>query len=231
MHDTKEATAPLPHNARVLTQAEEKRLDIYLYHSPKANGRLVTVVEPCRLAIALALEFDPDVTAFVERPRFIVADDQNVELCFWIRRSDNSEQYLLFRRQNKPTVQAVRKEERLCASVLAACKKSGISLSIRKAASIATDRVANATRLEMLPYVQAATTLHSIDVLVPAIMQHMQIYRTSSFYGLERSLPPFDWRDVRSATCALIHQGRLRIDPAQRLTTATAVHLMEKDNA
>lgn len=215
-----------PFEPRPLTPAEEKRLDLYYYHSPKNGERLVSVVEPCRLAIALELEFDVDVTSYVERPRTLLVDEREVELCFWIRRRSTAETFVVFRRQPKPSVPALRAEEKLCSKLLDAANTAGLSLTIRKPASILASRIANATRLELLPYVQAAARLEGIDVFLSAILAHMGSNPKSTFQAVERSLcGPFDWRDVRSATCSLIHRGVLDIDFNEKLKASSAVFL------
>lgn len=221
-----------PFQPRRLTHAEEKRLDLYYYHSPKNDGRLISVVEPCRLAIALELEFDPEVTSYVERPRTISVTGTKVELCFWIRYRNNAERFVAFRRQPKPTVPALRAEERFCSILLSDSKAASMTLEIRKPSSILASRVANATRLELLPYVQAAAGLDGIDVFLRAILNHMSSNPKSSFYAIERTLcGPFDWRDVRSATCLLIHRGVLEVDFGQKLKVSSAVSLKEASHA
>ncbi|WP_447937038.1 hypothetical protein [Thermomonas fusca] len=215
-----------PFTSRPLTLAEEKRLDLYYYHSPKNGERLVSVVEPCRLAIALELEFDVDVTNYVERPRTLLVDEREVELCFWIRRRSAAETFVVFRRQPKPSVPALRAEERFCSKLVDAANTAGLSITIRKPASILASRVANATRLELLPYAQAAERLEGIDVFLSTILAHMESNPRSSFHTIERSLcGPFDWRDVRSATCLLIHRGVLAIDFNEKLKVSSAVLL------
>ncbi|MEI2796938.1 hypothetical protein V8246_14890 [Pseudoxanthomonas sp. F11] len=203
-----------------------------MFLSPKNGGRLVKVIEPCRLAIALELEFDPEITTYVERPRKLSVDGADLELCFWSRRSDTAESYQIFRRQPKPTVPAVRMEERICTNLLGAAKSAGMPLTIRKPASILANRVANATRLELLPYVQAASGLEGIETLVRAVTSCMEANPISSFYAIERSLcDPFDWRDIRSATCLLIHKGVLSIDLHERLRVSSKVRWKEAAHA
>ena len=216
-----------PYAARELSPREQTKLDTYHYLSPRNDGRRVMVVEPCRLALALELEFDPSVVAFVERPRTLVVDGRELELCFWVSRRDGAESFLAFRRQAKPTVPAVQAEERLCNRLLDAARNAALNLTIRKPQSLMRMRVANATRLELLPYVQSAADIKGIDVLVEAVRLHISAYPSSSFHGIETSLARFDWRDVRCVTCLLIHQGYLTVNFNEKLTVSTQVRLRE----
>lgn len=216
----------IPFSSRDLSPSEETRLDVYYYISPKNENRLVSLVEPCRLALALELEFDSDVTSFLPRPRTLLVEGREVELCFWLRRQNAAESFVIFRRQTKPSVSAVRAEERFCSRLLESACRAGIALTIRKPSSLLTARVANATRLELLPYVQSTTGRAGIDVLLAAILAHMGSHPVSSFHAIEKSLcGPFDWRDVRSATCLLIHRGVLYIDFNERLKVTSTVSL------
>lgn len=216
-----EAYAPRP-----LTPSESTRLDVYYYQSPRNNHRLVAVVEPCRLALALDLEFDPSVATYVERPRTLVVRDRKVELCFWISRKCGTESFIAFRRQTAATVPALRAEQQFCAELMEASQRAGVDLAIRKVQSILAARVANATRLELLPYVQAAKRSRAISVFTDAVMTHMRKNTVSSFHAIETSLRPmFDWRDIRSATCLLVHRGDLTINFNERLRASSSVAL------
>lgn len=216
----------LPYSARSLSRREQIRLDCYHFISPKNGGRTVTVVEPCRLALALELEFDLSVACYVERPRTLAIDGCDIELCFWLARTDGAESFIAFRRQAKPTTHAVNAEEAFCGKLMTAARVAGIALTIRKPQSLVTARVANATRLELLPYVQSAADLKAVDVFIEAVLLHMNEHPLSSFHGIETSLSgTFDWRDIRCATCLLIHRGLLSIQFGERLTTRTQVRL------
>lgn len=229
--ESRASYAEVPHpplTSRALTHREERKNDVYYYLSPKHKMRVVSVVEPCRLALALEYEFDPDVVSYVERPRCLSVEDRQIELCFWVSRRSGAESFSIFRRQSKPSIQAVRAEERVCSKLLDAARTAGLTLAIRKPQSLILARVANATRLELLPYVQAADALAGLTVFADAVLEHMRTHRVSSFHAIERTLcGPFDWRDVRSATCWLIHRGLLNIDVNQRLTVSTRVSLPE----
>ncbi len=225
LDDTKSPYRP-PYSARDLSHREQIRLDAYHFISPKNGDRTVTVIEPCRLALALELEFDLSVTSYVERPRSLAIEGCQIELCFWLARTDGAESFISFRRQPKPTTNAVRTEEAVCAKLMEAARAAGIALTIRKPQSLVTARVANATRLELLPYVQSAADLKAKDVFVEAVLLHMNAHPLSSFHGIETSLSgTFDWRDIRCATCLLIHRGVLSIKFSERLTAGTQVRL------
>lgn len=224
--DATQAPSHLPYSARSLSPREQIRLDAYHFLSPKNGGRTIAVVEPCRLALALELEFDLSVASYVERPRTLAIEGREIELCFWLAKTDGAESFIAFRRQTKPTTYAERAENAACAKLMEAAKSAGIALTIRKPQSLLTARVANATRLELLPYVQSAADLKAVDVFIDAVCLHMNANPLSSFYGIETSLSgTFDWRDVRCVTCLLIHRGVLSINFSERLTARTQVRL------
>lgn len=214
------------YSPRPLAHSESTRLDVYSFHSPRNDHRLVDVVEPCRLALALDLEFDPNVASYVERPRTLLVREREIELCFWVVKKDGTESFIAFRRQPDATVPALRAEHRLCSDLMEAALRAGLILAIRKTQSILNSRVANATRLELLPYVQAARRLKGVDVFTDAVMTHMGSNPVSSFHAIETSLRrAFDWRDVRTAACLLIHQGTLSINFNDRLRATSSISL------
>lgn len=94
-------------SSRVLTEAEQKKLDTYAFWSPK-ESRVVTVVEPCRLAIALELEFRPTIVEYAERPRSISTPTGLIELCFAYRTTSGTEHYEIFRREKELTAASIR---------------------------------------------------------------------------------------------------------------------------
>jgi len=211
-----------PHLARELTPREWRTLDVYQYKSPKL-GRCVTVIEPARLALALELEFDPGITHYTERPRALRVDEGSIELCFWHRTVTGFEQYDLLTSNKEATPHAVRRAERRTARIIETASSAGIRLRVRKTSYCLPNRIANSTRIQLLPYVQIARELPNAHALEQAIGEHTCVTPRTSFYAIERSLSAFRPHDVRAVVCALIHRGDLQLDPTDRLSLASAV--------
>lgn len=212
----------LPYKARELSLRERRTLDTYEFVSPK-NRRLVTIVEPSRLALALELEFDPWIVDYVERPRGLRVGEKSIELCFWHRSISGIEQYELLTTNKEPTVHAARHAERRTAQILEAAKLAGTNLRVRRSSYCLVNRIPNSTRLLLLPYVQAAMSLPNSHVLEQAIKEHVEAIPRTTFYAIERSLPAFRGHELRAQVCALIHRGYLAIDPTIRLRLGNAV--------
>lgn len=217
------STDPAPHSPRELTNREWRVLDTYEFKSPKLDGRIVAVVEPARLALALELEFDPDVVQYVERPRTLSTHEGQVELCFWHRTRSGAEHYDVLTSNKEATVHAVRRAERRTAQIAEAAETAGIRLRIRKTNYCLPHRIANSTHLQLLPYVQAAMALPNGHALEQAICEHLKATPRTTFYSIERSLSAFRSHEVRAQVCALIHRGDLQIDFNARLNVGNPV--------
>lgn len=216
------ASGACPHVARELTAREWRTCDVYQYRSPK-NRRCVTVIEPSRLALALELEFDPTVTDYIERPRMLCVDDVNVELCFWHRTAAGLEMYDLLISNKEATTHAVRRAERRTARIIEVASAAGLRLRVRKTSYCLTNRIANSSRIQLLPYVQIERDLPNAHALEQAIGEHFSSTPTSSFYAIERSLTAFRPHDVRAVVSALIHRGDLELDLTARLGLGSTV--------
>lgn len=206
-----------PHVPRPLSPRELRVQDTYAFRSPK-NGRVVTVVDPARLALALALEFNPEITRYVERPRTLTVAERPVELCFWQEMTTSEERYDLLTNQKESTVHAVRHAERQTALTFEAAASAGVTLRIRKFSHFLSERNANTGRLQLLPYVQASRDLLNGPAVEQAVNQHLSVIPRTSFYAIERALAAFKPCDVRAQVCTMIHRGALCIDLTTHLT-------------
>ena len=215
---------PPPHEPRRLSGRELRVFDTYEFLSPKNGPNInVIVVEPSRLALALALEFDPSVTCYVERPRYLTVGDGIVELCFWHRCEDGRERYDLITNQKEATAHASRQAERKTALTFEAAVAAGIDLRIRKASHFLSEKTANTTRLLLLGYVQAAQTLVSAPAIEQAIEQHLSHTPRTTFYYIQRALCAFKACDVLSQASRMIHMGVLSLDWETRLSLSSMV--------
>ena len=211
-----------PYQPRPLSPRELRVLDTYAFRSPK-NRRVVTVVDPARLALALAHDFNPHIKWYVERPRTITVSERPVELCFWYAMIGGEERFDLLTNQKEPTVHAVRRAERQTAMTFEAAATAGLTLQIRKYSYFLSWRIANTGRLQLLPYVQASRDLLNADAVEQAVQQHLIATPRTSFYAIERALAAFKPCDVRAQVCTMIHRGSLCIDLTTRLTLGSPV--------
>jgi len=207
---------------RLLNRAELMRLDVYLFESPK-NGRRVTVIRPAALAKALELEFSPDVPSYVERPRYLTGDGFRQELSFWWRTHRGLEQFCLLTAYPEGSSGKARAAERKKDAIVAAGRNAHMALQLLPEASFLRQSTQNANRMRLLPYVQTAKQLSTIDDTKARILEIFEFQPRLSFFRLEQAIDNLDPRSVRAATCALIHEGKLAIDWAIKLNQHTAV--------
>ncbi|QDI03424.1 hypothetical protein E4A48_06715 [Xanthomonas cerealis pv. cerealis] len=203
---------------RELSLRELKRQDIYFYDSPKL-GRRITVVEPSRLALALELEFDPTVVAYVPRPRILDTQAGGIELCFWSCTNAGFEQF------HSITFGATgsRKTEQRRAALLLAAATAQIALRLEPQAQYLHRATANANRLRLLPYVQTAQHLAQRETVSARILDVFRYQPRQSFHQLELTMEGFDPCDVRATACALVHAGHLKLDWNSRLQRYSAL--------
>lgn len=206
----------LPYVSRELSRSELQRLDVYLYESPKLARRL-TVVRPAALALALEFEFTGDVEAFVERPRTLQVDTSRHELSFWTRTRRGLEQFHLLTAYPVGNSGQARAAERKRDAIVVAARQAQIALRLVPEAQFLRRATENANRLRLLPYVQTAQSLAINGDLRERILELFRFQNRNSFHRLEQALSTFDPRDVRAATCGLIHNGRLKIDWSVKL--------------
>lgn len=205
-----------PFAARVLSRSELQRHDVYLYESPKL-GRRLTVVRPAALALALELEFEPDVEVYVERPRMLPVETTRQELSFWTRSKRGLEQFHLLTTFPEGTSGQARAAARRREAIAAAARDAQIALHLLPEAGFLRQATQNANRLRLLPFVQTAAILPNGMDLCERILEIFRFQSRHSFYRIEQALCNCDPRDVRAATCALIHTGQLKIDWSVKL--------------
>ncbi|WP_223574670.1 hypothetical protein [Xanthomonas citri] len=205
-------------SGRELSLRELKRQDIFFYYSPKL-GRRVTVVEPSRLALALELEFDPTVLAYVPRPRSLDTQAGGIELCFWSCTKAGFEQFYSI----TSGATGGSKLEQRRTSLLLAATTAKIALRLEPQAQYLHRATANANRLRLLPYVQIAQQLAQRESITARILDVFRFQPRQSFHQLERAVDEFDSRDVRATACALVHVGQLKLDWNSRLQRYSAL--------
>lgn len=207
---------------RALTRTELLRLDVYLFDSPK-NGRRMTVIRPAALAKALYLEFSPDVRSYVERPRYLTGDGFRQELTFWWSTLRGLEQFCLLTAYPEGTSGKARAAERKKDAIVSAGREAQIALQLIPEASFLQQATQNANRMRLLPYVQTAKQLSTIDNTKARVLEVFEFQPRLSFFRLEQAINNLDPRSVRAATCALIHEGKLAIDLTTKLHQHTVI--------
>lgn len=222
----KARSSNLPFSARPLTPRERRRDDLYLYLSPKL-GREVSLLHQGRLAMALELEFEPDVVAWVERPRLLSVGQSDIELCFWFRRKTGREGFQLFvdAKNSRTDPRSRIKTHRHARDLIDAANRAGISLEFVLEAHLLerTNRIRIWYRL--LPFVQTATTLPHLASLERVTREAFSMQQKMSFLQLEQALKPHAGPDVRAVACHLIHSGFLHLDSSKLLTSHTVLSI------
>lgn len=218
---TKEEAVFVPRN---LTRSELLRLDVYMYHSPKLRRR-VSVIRPAVLALLLDLEFRPDVVTMVERPRYLKTGESSYELTFWSLTIRGQEMFHLVTSFPSRTAAEIRKSQRKKESLIEAGKNAHIALQIMPDTYFLRMARVNSNRLRILPYVQTACELHDIEEVKARVLELFEFQQRNSFYRIEQTIKNIDSRNIRAATCALIHLGKLKVDLTTKLHDNSIVEI------
>ncbi len=211
-----EITPDLPYMPRQLTVSELKKLDIYLYESPKLRRR-VTLVGPIALALGLQFEFDPDVLAYIERPRMLSVDGTDIDLSFWSRTRKGIEQFSLITLSPEGSTAELLARNRRRDALVTAAQRAHLSLQFVPLAQFIQAKTISPNRLRLLPFVQTASDVPQADVLGERILALFSTQARMGFAQIERSLSDFDARDTRAVACQLVHRGQLQVDWQARL--------------
>lgn len=200
-----------PYSPRDLTRRELQKLDVHTFQSPKERRR-VRVVGPA-LVLALRLEFDPDVVAYVERPRRLVCGPHTYEFSFWYRERSGREHLLLL----VPTSESAplaggRRRHRQAEQLLDAAEAAHLPLRFEHESDLIAQSNETASWLRMLPSVQLAQRLENRLPLRTRIVQIVGQFERCRMSQLEAALDGYSPADVRCITCDLAHAGLLAFD-------------------
>lgn len=218
------ASIDLPFSPRDLTRQEQRREDLYLYHSPKL-ARTVAVIGVLALALALELDFSPDTVGFVERPRVLPYRDKEVELSFWQRERSGRERFYLLVPNVAHEVEPKSRQRRHrdARDIIEAANAAGISLQFVFEADVLAKAASIGTWFRLLPYVQTAMTLPHRHSIQERVLETFAMQSSMTMDQIEASLVGLNAADVRAVVCAHIHSGTLAIDPTKTLSRHTVV--------
>jgi hypothetical protein len=214
---------PIPFTSRLLTKSERRKEDLYIFKSPKL-GRNIEVIGPLRLALSLKLDFNPDTTVYVERPRTLLVRNKQIELGFWSREVRGRERFWLVVPATE-TIQDANKvrQHRHWRDLVDAANEASIGLEFVYESELLAMSTSICCWFHLLPFVQAAQSMLHRHPLRNEVRTVFETISQASFSQIEQALPSFHPADVRAITCDLIHAGELEISTNSSLQTTTIV--------
>lgn len=207
-----------PFQPRPLTRPERRDDDLHAFQSPKEKRRIEVIGVPA-VGLALLLEFNPNIVAYIERPRVLETSAGRHELAFWIRNKQGHERFLfIVPTSSSQPGQNGRRIHRRTEALLEAAKRAEIQLIFVSEPDLLDQRMRITQALRMLAYVQDVQRLPNRLYLRERVRAHFELSARARFSHVEQSMPEFAASDVRAVVCDLVHQGELTIDPSTSLT-------------
>lgn len=216
---------PRPFEARQVKRREFESWDAHGFHSLKEN-RPVEVDGITAIAVALALECNPQVAAYTERPRYLPVGDATIEVDFWVRHVTGYEEFLLLVGDGECRgVAAGVPRPREADRFQSAANAAGINLGFVVESQVRRAGVQAMVHNRLLAFSQVAQTLPHRLALRERIVDHMKLLGRSRIDQLEAALLPFDIGDVQAVTCELVCLGLLDVDYDTELTRHSVLNL------
>lgn len=219
LHDGKER----PFSPRLLGRGEFKKLDVFRFFSPKEN-RLVDLIGPFQLGYRLQLEFAPNVTAAVERPRRLQVSDRSLELTFWWREVSGREHFALLV-PDADTVPAPDKHRRprQMERLLNSAGSAGIDLKLVTEEQVQQKHARTELYYQLLGFVQSAKNLKSDLILRQEVLAVASQFARITIQQLETDLARYPRPHLYIVIAELIYLGALATDATSRLLRSSLV--------
>lgn len=212
-----------PFKPRLLSRGEFKKLDVFRFFSCK-EARMVDVIGPLQLAFRLQLEFAPNVTAVVERPRKLQVSDRSLELTFWWRELTGREHFALL----VPDADTVpgpdsRRQPRQMERLLNSAGAAGIDLELVIEEQIQQKRARTELYYQLLGFVQSGKKLESDLVLRQEVLAVVSQFARITIEQLETDLARYPRLHIYIVVAELLYLGAIATDATSRLFRSSLV--------
>jgi hypothetical protein len=209
----------LPYKPRKLSVGESTSRELFIFYSPR-NERNVKVCEYLHLAMVLQLEFNPNVSAYVERPRKISVTPQlAIDLAFWVREKDGRERFwLAVPKSSTPGHSREGAALRDRARMSLAAERNDLQLSFVAEEELLTEARTIRNYFLLLPHVQSTRRIVDRVSILSAIQAYFTVQCRSSFRSLMTRLDRWSPDQVQAVAASMVHSGALMLDHTRPLT-------------